>query len=74
MGLAGHLIFIFQIQKILTTKCSAGVSLEGFFIATASIASWLLYGIVKNDKVLIRVNLFGFIVSILCLITIIIYK
>lgn len=74
MGSVGHLIFVFQTHKILVNKCADDVSLEGFFVAFLSIVSWFFYGILKHDKVLIRVNVFGLITSTICLITIIYLK
>lgn len=71
MGIVGHFIFIFQIRTILLNQSSTDVSLEGFLIAFVSIASWLLYGILKKDTVLITVNIFGVLAAIACLIAII---
>lgn len=71
MGIAGHFIFIFQTYKIITNKNAAGVSLEGFIVAFLSIISWLFYGSLKKDKVLIIVNIFGLLASSICLIAII---
>lgn len=71
MGAAGHLIFVFQAHKIWVNKSAEGVSLEGFLIAFLSIVSWLLYGFLKKDKVLVCVNIFGFFVSMICLAAII---
>ena len=74
MGFAGQFIFVFQIKKILITRCSTDVSLEGFLISSLATASWLLYGLLRSDKVLIGVNLFGTIAGIICLIVIIMFR
>lgn len=74
MGAIGHLIFVLQTYKIFATKSSADVSLEGFLISLISIISWLFYGYLINDKVLVRVNLFGLFVGLICIATIIYYK
>lgn len=74
IGSFGHLIFVFQTYKILVNKSANDISLEGFFIAFLSIASWFFYGILKEDKVLVRVNIFGLITSSVCIITIIYLK
>ncbi len=74
MGSFGHLIFVFQTYKILINRSANDISLEGFFIAFLSIISWLFYGLLKKDKVLVRVNIFGLITSSVCLITIIYLK
>jgi uncharacterized protein with PQ loop repeat len=70
MGAAGHLLFIFQTQKIISNKSAADISLIGFFIAFLSILSWFIYGFLKGDKVLIKVNIVGLISSTMCLISI----
>ena len=74
MALAGQLIFILQTHKIWVNQSAKDVSLEGFFIAFLSIACWLLYGILKDDKVLIRSNVIGLITSSICLVAIIYMK
>lgn len=71
MGIAGHFIFVLQTRKIIINKSAADVSLEGFMVAFISIISWLFYGYLKKDKVLITVNLFGLVFSSVCIITII---
>ena len=73
MGIIGHFMFLFQAYKILSTKSAANVSLEGFLIAFVSIFSWLLYGILKEDKVLVAVNAFGLFAVGLCLASILIF-
>lgn len=71
MGVLGHFIFILQTWKIISSKDASNVSLEGFCIAFVSIISWLFYGILKEDKVLVTVNIFGFISSLMCIVAII---
>lgn len=74
IGLIGHSVFVLQTYKILVTKSSHDVSLEGFLIYGISVASWLLYGYMVHDKILTRVNLFGFVAAIICIATIIMYR
>ncbi|HTM06274.1 MAG TPA: SemiSWEET family transporter [Patescibacteria group bacterium] len=74
IGAIGHSVFVLQTYKIFLTKSSHDVSLEGFLIYTLSVASWLLYGYLVRDKILIRVNLFGFVAAIVCIASIIVYK
>lgn len=71
MGVLGHFIFILQTYKIIINKNASDVSLEGFCISFLSIISWLLYGVLKKDRVLVAVNIFGAIASLICIITII---
>ena len=74
MGIGGHFIFILQTYKIILNKSASDVSLEGFLMAFLSIISWLFYGALKKDKVLIIVNLFGLLASSICIIAIILLE
>ena len=67
MGIAGHFIFIFQTYEMVVHKSASNVSLEGFAIAFLSIVSWLFYGYLKRDSVLIKVNLFGVASALVCI-------
>lgn len=67
IGCMGHLIFILQAYKVILNKNAENVSVEGIFIAFLSILSWLFYGIIKEDTILIKVNIFGFVSSLFCL-------
>ncbi|MBN9542401.1 MAG: hypothetical protein J0G32_01215 [Alphaproteobacteria bacterium] len=71
IGIIGHSIFIFQTYKVLQTHSSEDISLLGFTMAFISICSWLFYGLVTHDKVLVRVNIFGFAVALVCILSII---
>jgi uncharacterized protein with PQ loop repeat len=74
MGFAGNLFFVLQIYRIFSTKSSADVSLAGFLISFISIASWLFYGHLVEDKVLFKINLIGIFFAAACLVTIIFYR
>ncbi len=56
IGLAGQLSFFLQFATILTNKSAANVSLSGFTCGLVSVASWLIYGLLLKDKVLIISN------------------
>jgi uncharacterized protein with PQ loop repeat len=70
VGWAGHFIFFFQAYKIISTGSAKDVSLPGFLISLFSVASWLFYGIITDNKVLVRVNIFGLIGALICVGTI----
>jgi len=70
VGSIGHSIFIFQAIKILQLGSSQGVSLTGFLVAFFSIFSWLVYGYLKEDKVLLVVNTIGVIAALFCILVI----
>lgn len=73
IGFVGQLIFVFQAYKIWQTQSSADVSLPGFLSCFIAVCSWFLYGILINNPVLIRVNIFGVIAGIVCLMMIFLY-
>ena len=73
IGVMGHSIFILQAIKILLNKSANDVSLIGFILSTISVASWLVYGMLIKDKVLIYVNLVGLTSAIICVSVILIY-
>jgi uncharacterized protein with PQ loop repeat len=74
MGFAGNLFFVLQMYRIYSTKSSVDVSLGGFLISFISIASWLFYGHLINDKVVFLINLIGIFFATACLATIIFYR
>lgn len=67
MGFAGHFVFVLQAFKIWQTKCSSDVSLSAFFVCFWATCSWFLYGLLIDNPVLIRVNIFGIIAGVVCL-------
>ena len=67
IGLSGHLMFLLQASEIFLAKSSNNVSLNGFLVACLSLISWLIYGLIKNDRPLIIVNIFGVAASLTCI-------
>ncbi|WP_085784590.1 SemiSWEET family sugar transporter [Candidatus Nucleicultrix amoebiphila] len=59
VGLIGQLLFYLQAIKIYHTRSAEDLSLTGFLIAFFSLISWLFYGIILRNKVLIFVNITG---------------
>jgi MtN3 and saliva related transmembrane protein len=74
VGFLGHLIFVFQAYKIWQTKSCLDVSLLGFLSCFIAVCSWLFYGLLINNPVLIRVNIFGVVSGIICLTMIFLYS
>lgn len=70
MGVGGQSLFYLQAFKIFFTRNAQGVSLSGFTIALISLVSWLIYGILVKDKILVRVNIVAVVGAILTLIAI----
>lgn len=56
MGIVGQLMFYFQAAEIFVRKSAQGVSFFGFLIGLLCVSSWLIYGILIKNKVLICSN------------------
>jgi len=74
IGSVGHLLFVLQTIKILQTGCAKDLSLGGFLISFVSLVSWLVYGLMKKDKPLIIVNLFGSLAAFVCICVILLFR
>lgn len=74
IGSVGHFLFVFQTIKMIQVGSSQDVSLGGFLISFVSLVSWLLYGLMKKDRALIIVNLFGSVAALICICTILALK
>lgn len=59
VGILGQLLFYTQGIKIFATKSANDVSILGFSFGLISVASWLVYGILINNKVLVIANVFA---------------
>jgi len=59
IGVGGQLLYYLQAYKIFASKNSENVSLEAFLLGFISVASWLIYGIILKNRVLIVSNIFA---------------
>ena len=59
VGTLGQLLFYTQGLKIFMNKSASDVSLLGFSLGLISVASWLVYGVLIKNKVLIISNTFA---------------
>ncbi len=59
MGILGQFLFYVQGVKIFATKSAGDVSLIGFVLGFVSVSSWLIYGVLIKNKVLIAANAFA---------------
>jgi MtN3 and saliva related transmembrane protein len=59
MGIVGQLLFYLQALKIYQTRSAEDISMAGFLIAFFSLSSWLVYGLILNNRVLVFVNVAG---------------
>lgn len=56
VGVAGQSVFYSQFVTILVHKSAQDVSLIGFSTGLIAVLSWLVYGLLIRDKVLILSN------------------
>ena len=70
MGSMGHIGFLLQAFKVFSTGRAHDLSLPGFLVVFVSLLSWLFYGILIKDKVLIIVNIIGILCSTLTIVAI----
>lgn len=67
---AGHLLFLLQTLKIIEQNDTKSISIPGFCIAFISILSWLIYGFLVKNRVLIISNVVGIVFCFLTLLSI----
>lgn len=70
IGVCGQTLFYFQAYKIYAGGSAQDVSVPGFCFAFFSLISWLFYGLLIKNKVLIIVNAFAAIGAFLTLLAI----
>jgi len=74
IGIAGQLVFYLQLYKIIIAKSAQDVSLVGFSFGLLSVTSWLIYGIVIKNRVLIFANTFAVVGALSVTIAILVYQ
>ena len=74
MGVFGQLIFYNQGIKIFMCRSAQNVSITAFIIGLISVTSWLIYGILLKNRVLIVANIVAVIGAIFALVGILIYS
>lgn len=73
VGVGGSLVFYLQTIKIFYEKNAGAVSLAAFIIAWISVFSWLIYGIILHNRVLIFANILATLGASLVIIGVLIY-
>ena len=73
VGTLGQLLFYTQGIKIFANKSASDVSLLGFSLGLISVTSWLIYGVLIKNKVLIISNAFAVIGALFVVIGILIH-
>jgi len=73
MGVIGQLLFYVQGVKIFVTRSANDVSMLGFLLGLISVSSWLIYGLLIKNKVLVIANIFAVIGALLVIVGILIH-
>lgn len=63
-GLLTTLTFLPQVIKTVKEKSAKDVSLNMFLIAAANQILWIVYGVLRGDKVIILTNVFILVLSL----------
>lgn len=74
VGIFGQLLFYSEFMMILHNRSSQNVSLFGFTCSLIAVFSWLFYGFLVKDKVLIISNIAGTVGATLTVAAILIYR
>ena len=70
MGAGMGLFPLLHVWEMYSVKSSAGQSFVGVLFLEAGIATWLVYGILKKDRVITIANGIGVIIGLVYLFTI----
>jgi len=74
IGVAGGMIPWIQFFEIMVNKSSKDVSLSSYILVLIVVFSWLVYGVVKKDKIIIVANAISVLGAAVCLISILYWK
>ena len=73
VGVLGQLLFYTQGIKIFLTQSANDVSLLGFLFGLISVSSWLIYGILIKNRVLIVANIFAVVGAVFVIVGVLIH-
>lgn len=73
VGILGQLLFYIQGIKIFLTHSAKDVSIIGFLLGFLSVSSWLIYGLLIKNRVLVVANIFAVIGALFVIVGILIY-
>ena len=74
VGVLGQLLFYIQGIKIFMTKSADDVSIVGFLLGLISVSSWLMYGVLIKNKVLVLANIFAVVGALFVIAGILVYS
>lgn len=73
VGILGQLLFYTQGIKIFLTQSAKDVSIIGFLCGLVSVSSWLIYGLLIKNKVLVLSNVVAVVGALLVIVGILFY-
>ncbi len=73
VGILGQLLFYTQGAKIFITKSASDVSIFGFLFGLIAVTSWLIYGVLIKNKVLINSNIVAVVGALFVIVGVLIY-
>jgi MtN3 and saliva related transmembrane protein len=74
MGIVGQMIYYMQGLEIFLNRSAQDVSIIGFSMGLIAVLSWLTYGVLIKNRVLVIANIFGVIGALFVLAGILIYR
>ncbi len=74
VGIVGQMIFFMQGLEIFLKSSAQDVSIIGFGVGLIATSSWLTYGVLIRNRVLIIANIFGVIGALFVLTGILIHR
>lgn len=74
VGVLGQLMFFIQGIKIFTSQSAKDVSIVGFTIGLVSVASWMVYGLLIKNRVVLFANVIAVIGALFVVTGILIYS
>ena len=73
VGIFGQAVFYAQALKIYSTQSADDVSMVGFSFGLVSVSSWLIYGMLLKNRVLIISNIIAVIGAAMVILGILLY-
>jgi len=74
VGIAGQLLYFIQAIKIFAAKDAGEVSLPAYTLGFIAVTSWMLYGMMLKNKVLIVSNIIAMIGALLVITGILLFQ
>ncbi len=74
IGIFGQLMFYIQGAKIFVTQSANDVSILGFLLGLITVSSWLVYGILIKNRILVISNIFAVIGALFVIIGALLYS